>query len=154
MRQAADLQLLAVPLFEGKPLYRSYLIVLASDTVTRSILDLRGKVFAFSDPDSNSGWPAHPNYALVQLQGNPRGAAARPARLAAGPPIGAARRGARRDRTEAPAVTAAAKKKKSAAKADDGGCSVSASSNRSASAWLTLAAPMLVALLRRRRRAA
>ncbi|MBK8638277.1 MAG: PhnD/SsuA/transferrin family substrate-binding protein [Chromatiaceae bacterium] len=71
VRQAADLQLLAVPLFEGKPLYRSYLIVLASDTVTRSILDLRGKVFAFSDPDSNSGW-LYPNYALVQLQERPK----------------------------------------------------------------------------------
>jgi phosphonate transport system substrate-binding protein len=71
VRQAADLQLLAVPLFDGKPLYRSYLIVPAPDTATRSILDLRGKVFAFSDPDSNSGW-LYPNYALVQLQERPK----------------------------------------------------------------------------------
>jgi phosphonate transport system substrate-binding protein len=56
-------RLVAVPLFEGKPLYRSYLIVPASDTATHSILDLRGKVFAFSDPDSNSGY-LYPNFVL------------------------------------------------------------------------------------------
>lgn len=50
------LDLVAVPLYAGQPLYRSYLVVPARDRVTRSILDLRGKVFAFSDPDSNSGW--------------------------------------------------------------------------------------------------
>jgi phosphonate transport system substrate-binding protein len=58
-----ELRLVAVPLFEGKPLYRSYLIVPAADSATRSILDLRGKVFAFSDPDSNSGY-LYPNYVL------------------------------------------------------------------------------------------
>jgi phosphonate transport system substrate-binding protein len=63
VRFRRELRLLAVPLFEGKPLYRSYLIVPASDTATRSILDLRGKVFAFSDPDSNSGF-LYPNYVL------------------------------------------------------------------------------------------
>jgi phosphonate transport system substrate-binding protein len=49
------LKLVAVPLWEGEPLYRSYLIVSASDAATRTLDDLRGKVFAFSDPDSNSG---------------------------------------------------------------------------------------------------
>lgn len=63
VRFRRELRLLAVPLFEGKPLYRSYLIVPASDSATRSILDLRGKVFAFSDPDSNSGY-LYPNYVL------------------------------------------------------------------------------------------
>jgi len=63
VRFRRELRLLAVPLFEGKPLYRSYLIVPASDSGTRSILDLRGKVFAFSDPDSNSGF-LYPNYVL------------------------------------------------------------------------------------------
>lgn len=56
VRQRSYLRLLAVPLSEGKPLYRSYLIVPADDTRVRSILDLRGKVFAYSDPDSNSGF--------------------------------------------------------------------------------------------------
>jgi phosphonate transport system substrate-binding protein len=56
VRYRDQMRLLAVPLYHGRPLYRSYLIVPASDTGTRSILDLRGKVFAYSDPDSNSGY--------------------------------------------------------------------------------------------------
>jgi len=67
VRFRSELRLLAVPLFEGKPLYRSYLIVPASDSATRSILDLRGKVFAFSDPDSNSGF-LYPSYVLRTSQ--------------------------------------------------------------------------------------
>lgn len=46
----------AVPRYQGAPLYRSYLIVPASDTVTASVTDLRGRVFAYSDPLSNSGY--------------------------------------------------------------------------------------------------
>ena len=56
VRMKAHLGLVAVPLYQGQPLYRSYLIVPAEDRSTRGIADLRGKVFAFSDPDSNSGW--------------------------------------------------------------------------------------------------
>ena len=56
MRYHARMRLLAVPTWLGKPLYRSYVIVPADDRVTKSILDLRGKIYAFSDPDSNSGW--------------------------------------------------------------------------------------------------
>ncbi|MDH3637109.1 MAG: PhnD/SsuA/transferrin family substrate-binding protein, partial [Gammaproteobacteria bacterium] len=50
------LRLLAVPIYQGEPLYQSYLIVPETDTDTRSILELRDKVFAYSDPDSNSGY--------------------------------------------------------------------------------------------------
>lgn len=60
-----ELRLVAVPLFEGKPLYRSYLIVPASDRSTGGILDLRGRMFAFSDPDSNSGY-LYPTYQLYK----------------------------------------------------------------------------------------
>jgi phosphonate transport system substrate-binding protein len=56
VRHKAELDLLAVPLFQGQPRYRSYLIVPADDHETRSIADLAGKVYAYSDPDSNSGW--------------------------------------------------------------------------------------------------
>jgi phosphonate transport system substrate-binding protein len=70
VRFRSDLRLLAVPVFEGKPLYRSYLIVPASDLTTRSILDLRGKVFAFSDPDSNSGF-LYPSYVLRTSHARP-----------------------------------------------------------------------------------
>jgi phosphonate transport system substrate-binding protein len=51
-----DLRGLSIPLYEGAPLYRSYLIVPATDQRTRTHADLAGKVFAFSDPDSNSGY--------------------------------------------------------------------------------------------------
>lgn len=56
MRYQSRMRLLAVPVWEGKPLYRSYVIVPSSDTTTASIADLRGKIYAYSDPDSNSGW--------------------------------------------------------------------------------------------------
>lgn len=49
------LSALAVPQHEGAALYRSHLVVPESDTTTRSVLDLRNKVFAYSDPLSNSG---------------------------------------------------------------------------------------------------
>ena len=49
-------RLVAVPVFEGEPRYRSYLIVRASDSRRRSYADLDGVVFAYSDPDSNSGY--------------------------------------------------------------------------------------------------
>jgi phosphonate transport system substrate-binding protein len=65
VRFRRDLRLVAVPLFEGKPLYRSYLIVPASDRSTRTIFDLRGRMFAFSDPDSNSGF-LYPTYQLYK----------------------------------------------------------------------------------------
>jgi phosphonate transport system substrate-binding protein len=61
-----QLQLLAVPLYQGKPLYRSYLIVPSSDTTTTSIKQLKGKIFAYSDPDSNSGYLV-PQYQIQQL---------------------------------------------------------------------------------------
>lgn len=48
-------RLLAVAVWQGKPLYQSYLIVPSSDTSTQSLADLRGKSFAYSDPESNSG---------------------------------------------------------------------------------------------------
>ena len=50
------LQLVAVPLYRGRPLYQSYLIVPATDGTTRSLVDLKSRVFAYSDPGSNSGY--------------------------------------------------------------------------------------------------
>lgn len=51
----SQLELLAVPIWNGKPLYQSYLITDAKRQAT-SIDDLAGDVHAFSDPDSNSGF--------------------------------------------------------------------------------------------------
>ena len=50
-----QLELVAVPVWQGKPLYRSYLIT-GRDRAAQSLDDLKGDVHAFSDPDSNSGW--------------------------------------------------------------------------------------------------
>jgi phosphonate transport system substrate-binding protein len=60
-----QLALVDVPKYQGAPLYRSYLIVPERDATTRSIADLRGRVFAFSDPLSNSGYLV-PTYQLLQ----------------------------------------------------------------------------------------
>lgn len=51
-----QLRLLAVPLYRGTSLYRSYLIVPTTDTTTQVITQLQGKAFAYSDPLSNSGF--------------------------------------------------------------------------------------------------
>jgi phosphonate transport system substrate-binding protein len=51
-----DVRLLAVALHQGKPSYQSYLIVPTSDTRTHSIVDLKGSIFAFADPYSNTGY--------------------------------------------------------------------------------------------------
>lgn len=65
VRNQSQMKLLVVPAFDGRPWYRSYLIVPAGDMQTRSIQDLRGKLFAYSDPDSNSGF-LYPQYTLAQ----------------------------------------------------------------------------------------
>jgi phosphonate transport system substrate-binding protein len=49
------LQLVAVPVWRGRPLYQSYLLV-DRDRHVLGLNDLRGDIHAFSDPDSNSGF--------------------------------------------------------------------------------------------------
>jgi phosphonate transport system substrate-binding protein len=65
VRYRHELQLVAVPLWRGGPWYQSYLIVPDDDTHSTSLADLRGKVFAYSDPDSNSGY-LYPRYLLTE----------------------------------------------------------------------------------------
>jgi phosphonate transport system substrate-binding protein len=56
-RYRQQLQLLAVPLFQGQPLYQAYLIRPKQPRpVIHSWADLKGRVLAYSDPLSNSGW--------------------------------------------------------------------------------------------------
>lgn len=50
-----ELALVAVPVWQGQPLYRSYLIGRIDDKAA-TLADLAGTVHAFSDPDSNSGY--------------------------------------------------------------------------------------------------
>jgi phosphonate transport system substrate-binding protein len=66
VRYRDRMRLLAVPTWEGEPLYRSYVIVPSSDQTTQSIGDLGGRIYAFSDPESNSGWLV-PNSLLFRL---------------------------------------------------------------------------------------
>lgn len=65
-----DVRLMAVALNEGKPTYKSYLIVPASDTKTRSIGDLKGKVFAYADVHSNTGYLS-PRYEIKKTGADP-----------------------------------------------------------------------------------
>lgn len=51
-----DVRLMSVAMNGAKPTYRSYLIVPARDTKTRSVMDLKGAVFAYADPYSNTGY--------------------------------------------------------------------------------------------------
>lgn len=60
---------LATPIVRGKPFYQSYLIVQKNSSYN-SLEDLRGKIFAFSDPDSNTG-ALVPRYWLSQLNETP-----------------------------------------------------------------------------------
>lgn len=62
--------LLAVPLNEGRPYYRSYLLVNADDTARHGMRDLKGTVFAYADPYSNTGYLA-PRYEIRQLGEDP-----------------------------------------------------------------------------------
>lgn len=50
-----ELQLVAVPQWRGRPLYQSYLVADVQGSA-RSLADLRGLGFAYSDPLSNSGF--------------------------------------------------------------------------------------------------
>jgi len=70
VRNKKHFRLVAVPLYQGEPLYRSYLIVPSSDKQTRSLADLRWKIFAFSDPDSNSGH-LYTEYLLAKQEESP-----------------------------------------------------------------------------------
>ncbi len=65
-----QLVLMAIPTYLGAPLYQSHLIVAERDTTTRLITDLPGRVYAFSDPLSNSGHLV-PRYQLIQAGKQP-----------------------------------------------------------------------------------
>ncbi len=55
LQHKAALSLMAVPVWNGQPLYQSYLIV-GADSTANGLADLRGETHAYSDPDSNSGY--------------------------------------------------------------------------------------------------
>jgi len=63
-------RLLAIPLNQGRPYYRSYLIVSADDTRRNRLADLKDAVFAYSDPYSNTGYLV-PRFHVRQLNEDP-----------------------------------------------------------------------------------
>lgn len=63
-------RLLAVPLNQDRPYYRSYLIVGADRPRVASMADLRNSVFAFADPYSNTGYLA-PRYRVREMGEDP-----------------------------------------------------------------------------------
>lgn len=68
-KERFGLQLLAMPLVKGEPIYHSYIIV-PSNSPARTFDDLRGKVFAFTDPKSNTG-KLVPTYMLARKNETP-----------------------------------------------------------------------------------
>ena len=56
VRHQQHLHLLAVPHYEGRPLYQAYLIRPRRESTLQGWRDVKGKVLAYSDPLSNSGW--------------------------------------------------------------------------------------------------
>lgn len=58
-------RLLVTPLYRGRPYYCAYFIVPASDAQTSNLLQLEGKVFAYADLYSNTGYLV-PRHALKQ----------------------------------------------------------------------------------------
>jgi len=64
-----NLRLLATPVYHGYPFFRTYLIVPADDKTTTSLLQLRGKIFAYADPFSFSGY-LYPRYELHEAGKN------------------------------------------------------------------------------------
>ena len=61
LKNRTQTSLVVTPSYHGKPYDRAYLIVGAADTKTRSLLDLKGRIFAYVDTDSCTGYldPRH-----------------------------------------------------------------------------------------------
>lgn len=63
-------KLLAIPIFDGSDKYYSYIIAKKESTF-ESLLDFKDKIFAFTDPESNSGATA-PSYYMLSLGIEPK----------------------------------------------------------------------------------
>lgn len=68
-REKYGLEALATPIVRGEPYYRAYLIVPAASAAA-GIEDLRGRLFAFTDPDSNTGAKV-PRFWLAEMGETP-----------------------------------------------------------------------------------
>ena len=68
-REKFGIELLVAPSVNGKAIYHSYIIV-HKDSPLKSFADLKGKVFAFTDPKSNTG-KLYPTYLLKTMNAAP-----------------------------------------------------------------------------------
>lgn len=68
-KQKYGFEALATPLVRNKPFYNSYLIV-NTNSPFQNFADLKGRTFAFTDPDSNSGTLV-PKFWLLQMGETP-----------------------------------------------------------------------------------
>ena len=68
-REVFGFDALATPVVRGEPFYRSYLIV-HKDKSFKGLADLKGRVFAFTDPESNTG-ALVPKFWLMELNQTP-----------------------------------------------------------------------------------
>jgi phosphonate transport system substrate-binding protein len=68
-REKFGFEALATPQVRGQPFYQSYLIV-PKDSTSQALEDLKGRVFAFTDPDSNTGAMV-PRFWLAELGQTP-----------------------------------------------------------------------------------
>ncbi|RMG00829.1 MAG: phosphate/phosphite/phosphonate ABC transporter substrate-binding protein, partial [Nitrospirae bacterium] len=68
-RREFGVELLVAPQVNGSTFYNSYIIV-HRDSSYRSLKDLKGKTFAFTDPKSNSG-KLYPEYKLARMGTTP-----------------------------------------------------------------------------------
>lgn len=64
-REQFGVELLVAPSVNGKPIYHSYVIV-HNDSEMKTFPELKGKVFAFTDPKSNTG-KLYPTYLLKKM---------------------------------------------------------------------------------------
>jgi phosphonate transport system substrate-binding protein len=69
-KQSCRFEALAIPLVKQKPVYRAHLLTSRAASVSR-FDDLRGKAFAFSDPDSTTGCIV-PRFLLAQRGEQPQ----------------------------------------------------------------------------------
>jgi phosphonate transport system substrate-binding protein len=68
-REKYGFEALATPQVRGQPFYQSYLIV-PKDSPYQRLEDLKGRVFAFTDPDSNTGAKV-PRFWLLKMSQTP-----------------------------------------------------------------------------------
>ncbi len=69
-REKFGVELLVAPSVNGRPIYHSYIIV-HKDSPLKSFADLKGKVFAFTEPPKSNTGKLYPTYLLRTMKATP-----------------------------------------------------------------------------------